>query len=240
MARLLPRGVRARIRGRLDSPRLRRRVRPVRWGNLRRIEPFSVRYGFDRGTPVDRYYLEAFFRDRGSEIAGTVLEVKNPEFSGRYGRNVRKLDLVDIDAANDSATIIADLVDAESLPANTFDCVIVPQTLQLVTDPDAAVINLWQSIAPGGVLLATVPAVSKRDHHLAAVDRWRFMPAGLADLLSGQCLDGDVEVFGYGNLLAATAFLHGIAAEELLPRELDTHDPAYPILACGRARKPGR
>ena len=30
------------------------------WGNLRRLRPFSVYYGFDRGTPVDRYYLDRF------------------------------------------------------------------------------------------------------------------------------------------------------------------------------------
>src|SRR5262245_50153649 len=33
-----------------------------RWGNLRRVRPFSASYGFDRGTPIDRYYLDTFLR----------------------------------------------------------------------------------------------------------------------------------------------------------------------------------
>src|SRR5438105_201348 len=33
--------------------------RPV-WGNLRRTTPFSDHYAFDRGTPIDRYYVAQF------------------------------------------------------------------------------------------------------------------------------------------------------------------------------------
>ena len=46
-----------------------------RWGNLRRVRPFSASYGFDRGTPVDRYYLDAFLQSHWTLITGRVLEV---------------------------------------------------------------------------------------------------------------------------------------------------------------------
>src|SRR5262245_4950106 len=32
-----------------------------KWGNPRRTTPFSSQFGFERGTPVDRYYLHRFF-----------------------------------------------------------------------------------------------------------------------------------------------------------------------------------
>ena len=41
-----------------------------RWGNLRRVQPFSKAYGSDRGTPVDRYYLDRFLDANRSAITG--------------------------------------------------------------------------------------------------------------------------------------------------------------------------
>ena len=32
----------------------------VRFGSLRRLTPFSDEYGFDRGTPIDRHYIDDF------------------------------------------------------------------------------------------------------------------------------------------------------------------------------------
>ena len=42
------------------------------------------------------------------------------------------VEIVDIDASNADATIVADLLEPNSLPANRFDCFILTQTLQLV------------------------------------------------------------------------------------------------------------
>jgi hypothetical protein len=40
--------------------RLRRILRPAFLGIARRTTPLSRHWGFDRGTPVDRYYIERF------------------------------------------------------------------------------------------------------------------------------------------------------------------------------------
>ena len=48
---------------------------------------------------------------------------------------------------------------------------------------------------------------------------------------------GEVAVRPYGNVLAATAFLCGMAAEELAAAELDLSDPDYEVLLAIRARK---
>jgi hypothetical protein len=49
-----------------------------------------------------------------------------------------------------------------------------------------------------------------------------------------------VTVTSYGNVLAATAFLQGLAAEELHPEELDYRDPDYEVLISVRAVKAER
>ena len=47
-----------------------------------------------------------------------------------------------------------------------------------------------------------------------------------------------VTVEARGNVLAATAFLHGVAAEELRGHELDRADAAFPVSLLIRAVKP--
>jgi hypothetical protein len=38
-------------------------------------------------------------------------------------------------------------------------------------------------------------------------------------------------------VLAAIAFLHGLALEEVDRTAFDVHDPAYPVVVCVRAMK---
>ena len=216
-ARRLPAPVRTRLARLAGHPPVRRALRPIRWGNVRRTTPFSRRYGFDRGTPIDRIYLDEFFSSHADDIRGRVLEVDAPVFTRRHGTQslITSVDVVDIDGRNDGATIVADLADAGSLPVAAFDCIVLPQTLQYVADPLAAVTNLWAALAPGGVLLVTVPSLAKVDHHAREVDAWRWVPHGLATLLTDGCPGASIDVVGFGNALSGAAFLMGASSEDL-------------------------
>lgn len=238
LARRLPTPVRARLWRLAARHGVARALRPVHWGNLRRLEPFSSHFGLDRGTSIDRRYITAFFAGHADDIHGRVLEVKEPEFSAPFGHDVSRLDLVDIDRRNEAATIVADLSEPGSLPPNVFDCAVVPQTLQHVADPAAAVANLWQSLAAGGVLLISVPATSRVDPKYRAAESWRFLPPGLRTLLQRNCATEEITVVSYGNVLTSVGFLLGLSAEELQTEELDAQDPDFPLVTCGRARKP--
>ena len=48
--------------------RLARIRRPAILGTLRRVEPLSAQWGFDRGTPIDRHYIELFLAAHASDI----------------------------------------------------------------------------------------------------------------------------------------------------------------------------
>ena len=226
---------------RLPDPaqaRIRRTVRPVRWGNLRRLEPVDPIWGFGRGTPVDRLYIAEFLARHAADVRGHVLEVGSDRYVREHRARITKVDIVDVVAENPHATIIADVADVNSLPAGTFDCVVITQTLQYVRDLDAAFANLWQSLAPGGVVLLSIPALAKRDPDEGLVDRWRLLPGGLTTLLERTCPEGEVEVVGFGNVLVAAAAVFGIAAEELTPEEIAAYDAQFPILTCARLRRP--
>ena len=220
------------------SPRARRAVRPVRWGNLRRLQPVSPRWGSERGTAVDRHYIDAFFARHSDLIRGRVVEVRDPRYATTCGNGVTTIDIVDIDPRNDDATIIADLADPGSLPTAAFDCAIVPQTLVYVREPFAAAANLWQSIAPGGALLVTTPAIARVDPDAVDDDRWHLTRAGLETVIRRACPDGQSSVEAHGNPIVATAFLQGIAVEELRADELDAHHPLFPIVVTAVVRKP--
>jgi SAM-dependent methyltransferase len=249
LLRRLPAPLRSGIRGQLQrwpavvrllTPASERDLPPgtVRWGSLRRTRPFSRYWGYERGTPIDRVYIEAFLNANVSDVKGNGLEVMTAAYLERFGgERVMRRDVLDIDPANTRATVVADLNEADSLPPARFDCIVFTQTLHLVPDMRVALANIWRALAPGGVLLLTVPALGRHDarkgfHH----DRWRVTRTGLEWLLT--TLDGGRwETTAYGNLLSCTAFLYGLAAEELRPEELHLADPEFPLIVAARVVK---
>ena len=201
------------------------------------LTPLSDCYGYDPGTPVDRHYIEAFLTEHATAIRGDSAEIKDDTYLRRFGQDrLRSATVIDIDPANPRATIRADLTDTGSLPSRAFDCIVLTQTLQLVSDPAAALANCRQALRPGGCLLLTVPALGRISPSGSDTDRWRYTPAGLRHLLASW--PGAVTVAGYGNLRTCLAALLGEAAEDLTSTELDHRDPAFPLLACAAARRP--
>ncbi|MEJ7811901.1 MAG: methyltransferase domain-containing protein [Gemmatimonadaceae bacterium] len=223
--------------GRLRQ-RLRRLLRPAVLGSLRRTTPLGDHWGYDRGTPVDRYYVERFLDEHRRDIRGRVLEVKDGEYTELYGTGVERRDVLDIDAANPHATIIADLAAAHSIPSDHFDCFILTQTLQLIYDTRAALTHAHRILRPGGVLLMTVPSLSPLAYDPAVQsDYWRFTAASCSALVGEVFGAEHTAVRSYGNVLTAIAFLSGMAHEELTPRELDTSDKRFPLLITVHAVK---
>lgn len=228
-----------RVRRAVRSALRRTRRTPIDWGDLRRTTPFSDVYGLDRGTPIDRYYIGRFLEGHAADIGGHVLEVLSPEFALAVGRErVTSVHVLDINPSNPEATIIADLSEAESIPPERFDCIILTQTLQYVSDIDVALKNAFGSLAPGGVLLLSVPVASRLDPTAGIEnDLWRFAPAGLRLTLRDNVYDADVEVTSFGNVLAAVGFFLGVSAEELRGDELSVVDEAFPLVICARVKR---
>ena len=216
--------------------RLQRWLFPAWMGTLRRTRPISSGWGFDRGRPVDRYYIDSFLEGQSKHIHGRVLEILNSDYTRRFGTRIAQTDILDIDPANRKATVIADLAAADSINDNSFDCFILTQTLQLIYDVKSAIAHSHRILRPGGVLLVTIPAVSR----LAGdgyTDYWRFTPASCTRLFGEIFGPDQVSITAYGNVLSAIAFLEGMACEELSKRELDVTDERFPVLMAIRAVK---
>src|SRR5262245_43830844 len=212
----------------------------VRFGSLRRLTPISREYGFDRGRPIDRYYIERFLARHAGDVAGHVLEIKDDAYTRRFGgARVTRSDVLCLEADDPHATIVGDLVSAEHIEPATFDCAIVTQTLQLIYDVRAALHTLHRILKPGGVLLATVPGMSQTSPHEDWGERWAwgFTRVSARNLVAEAFPGGTVEVETFGNVVATIASLHGLAADELRPEELAYQDPEYQLSIGVRARK---
>lgn len=243
-------GARRRIAGLLPRP-VRDRLRPagdrvpavgrVRFGDLQRVRPISPSFGFDRGQPIDRYYIERFLARHSSEIVGRVLEVGDNAYTKTFGgARVVRSDVLHVHAGNPRATLVGDITDPAVLPSDTFNCVVITQTLQLIFDVRAAIEQLHRSLAPGGVVLATAPGISQIDRgEWGKTWYWSFTPAALERLFGDIFGLEAVMVRSYGNVFAATSFLHGLAVEEIDTADLDPIDRAYPVIVAIRARKAG-
>jgi glycosyltransferase involved in cell wall biosynthesis len=215
------------------------RRKSVRFGDLRRLHPISPNFGFDRGKPVDRRYIEDFLSRNAEAIQGRVLEIGDNAYTKQYGgARVTHSDILHIDGSNPRATLIGDLAEGDHLPSEKFDCIVLTQTLQYVFDVHKAVATLHRILKPGGVLLLTVPGVTCVDRgEWAASWYWSLSSVALSRLLRGKFGEANFSVTSYGNVLAAVAFLHGLAERELSRNELDAHDPQYPVIVAARAVK---
>jgi SAM-dependent methyltransferase len=214
-------------------------VGSVDFGSLRRLTPISQVFGFDRGTPVDRYYIENFLACNASDIRGTVLEVGDDSYTRRFGGgSVTHREVLHVMEGNPQATIVADLAAGENIPSDTFDCIILTQTLQFIYDLKSAILTLHRILRPGGVLLATMPGISQIDHN-EWHDSWYWSLTKLSArrLFAGVFSPDSVEIEAHGNVLAAIALLQGIALEELRVEELDKADPDYQLIITVRASK---
>lgn len=213
----------------------------VDWGELRRVRPLDPDWGYSRGTPVDRFYIERFLEQNALDVQGEVLEVQEADYTRRFGgQRVTRSDVLDLTPSNTGANVIADLRAAPAIRDDSYDCVILTQTAHVIDDMPAVLRECRRILRPGGVLLATFPATSRAClEYGAAGDFWRVTEAG-ARLLAAQAFGVEnVEVSAYGNVLTTTAFLYGMALEELRPDEFEAFDPYHPLLLGVRARKAG-
>lgn len=209
------------------------------FGDLRRLTPISRVFGFDRGTPIDRYYIETFLAGNATDIQGRVLEIGDDSYTRRFGaERVTHSDVLHVSDGNPNATIVADLESADHIPSNSFDCIILTQTLHLIYDVRAALSTLHRILKPGGVLLATIPGISQIDHYdWRSRWYWSFTALSAKRLFGEKFCDTHLKIETRGNVMAAVSFLHGLAVEEMRAEELEFEDADYQLTITVKAIK---
>jgi len=211
----------------------------IDFGALRYTKPISRHFGYDRGLPVDRHYIEQFLESNKSYITGRVLEIGDDSYTFRFGGDrVTMSDVLHVNHGNPKATIVSDLSSGEGIQSNSFDCAIITQTLQLIYQPEAALRTLYRVLKPEGVLLATVPGITP-----LSVDEWTnswywaFTKHSVRRMFESTFGSERIHIDAFGNVFAATCFLEGIAVQDITLPDLDARDPDYDVVIAVRARK---
>jgi SAM-dependent methyltransferase len=212
----------------------------IRMGDLRCLQPVSREYGFDRGQPIDRYYIERFLAANAPLVRGRALEVGDNAYTRRFGGSqVSRADVLNVKAGVPNTTFVADLTSGAGVPDAAFDCIILTQTLHLVFDVAAALRTLHRILKPGGTLLLTVPGTISQieQGEWSSTWYWGFTSLSLGRLFDAAFPAPRAVITEFGNVLTSVAFLEGLVAEEFSPEELAHRDELYPLLLAVRATK---
>jgi len=194
--------------------------------------PISSVFGFDRGTPIDRYYIEAFLSENRMHIKGTTIEIADNAYTKQFGENVSRSLILHV--SDKSADIIGNLETGEGVPFELADCIIMTQTLSFIFDVKSAVKHSLQMLKKGGCLLITNPGITQISRY--DYDRWgqywSFTDKTIRRLCEEHVPKKNITTSTYGNVKTASCFLYGLASEELSNEDLQYHDPNYQLVVA--------
>lgn len=237
--RILPAPARRQLAFRLyqiGAPRVGR----LHLGDLGKSQPLLRAPGGPQGLWVDQHYKAAFLADQAHYVRGRVLLVDRPEsWQEHVGSRIDDVQLLAPELELNEDGLLEDLAFAEDLGENRFDCILMFQTLHRVYDLPGAIYTLYRLLAPGGVLLVTLPGIGLVKQSPESEEGYWAFTEYSARQLFGCVFPADMRrVEAQGNVLAAQALLHGIPAACLQAEELEVNDPQYPLVITVRAMKP--
>ncbi|WP_143959953.1 class I SAM-dependent methyltransferase [Litoribacter populi] len=222
-----------------EKRKLHPRLGKVDFGDLKRAEPISRNFGFERGKPVDRFYIERFLDENSHLIKGRVLEIGDNAYTLQFGKeNVSQSDVLHYNNSNGKATITGDLTNLPQVEDGSFDCIILTQTLQFIYEKESALKTCRRILKPNGALLMTVPGISPLDDFEFGHNYfWNFTKQGVEELMKTVFPYADTKVDHHGNMFTAISFLNGISLNEIDPSLLEKSDKHIQMLISCRSIK---
>lgn len=195
-------------------------------------EPISRVFGLDRGKAIDRVYIEKFLEKYKEHIRGNVLEIAENTYTLRYGEDrVKESCILHVNGVGKNA-IKGNLETGEGMGDNSFDSMIITQTLMFLADAGSAVSHIYRALKQGGTALLTVAGISQVSRY--DDDRWGhyigFYETGIRKLCAQIFGEENVGIEVYGNVKTATAMLYGLCSEDLHLSDFEVHDRDYPVI----------
>lgn len=202
------------------------------------VTPLNREFGFSRGTPVDRYYIESWLDQNRELIRGDVLEIAEDTYTKQFGAEGAVSHILHVNLEKEGV-IKGNLETGEGVPQDAVDCIILTQTLPFIYDCKQVIANLYKMLRRGGAALVTTGGITQISRF--DMDQWghfwSFTTASLKRLIEGSAFGRNYAMSVYGNVKTACALLYGVAAEELREEELRYFDEDYPVSICAVLRK---
>lgn len=197
-------------------------------------------YGYGRGTPIDRVYIERFLENNKLCIRGTAMEIADDTYIKKYGEE-RVTKTIITHVWGDHNLYKLNLETGEGCMDEMVDSLVCEQTLQYIFEINKAVDNIYKILKPNGVALITVPGIKMLS--ISGVsdwgEYWSFTKQTLYKLFSKKFGKTNVEIESYGNVKTTTAYMWGMCAEDLRTEDFEYNDDYFPFILGVKARKAG-
>ena len=201
-------------------------------------------FGFSRGKPFDRYYIERFLSRESELITGSCLEFGSTLYLDRFlahGAGSKSTFIYSSNICEQTATYLkGDLLNYRQLPPGLYDCILCTNVLNFIYDFQSALAGIQHLLASGGVVLLTVAGptahISRYDMNRWG-DYWRFTDRSL--LLAVERAGFVVsKITCYGNPYSCASQALGYSVED---HQLFVDEPNhvdYQILIAAVLKKP--
>jgi len=202
------------------------------------VDPVSRVFGLERGTAVDRYYIEKFLELNKDDIKGEVIEIDSNVYTRRYGKN-KVTNEIKLHVFGWNGARKGNFETGEGLTDEMADCLICTQTLQYIYNLESAMKNIYRILKPEGVALITVPGIkslSLNDDNNWG-EKWSFTKKSMTELCQNSFGEGNYLVNTYGNVKVTVAYLYGLCYEDLSAEDFLYNDKQYPFIITARVCK---
>lgn len=195
-------------------------------------EPVSLQFATERGTPVDRYYIEKFLGNNSRFIQGDILEIEDNTYTKQFGSgNFRSL-VMDVSSESDGVDFLANLETGEGIRDGVADCFICTQTLMYIYDLASTADNIHRLLKTGGTALITCSGLSQNSRR--CMDNYGCTYNFNVDVFRHMFADQDkfeiIDIGSYGNVKTVCAHLAGLCIEDLTEEDFSVNDKYYPLV----------
>lgn len=211
-------------------------------GSILQMEPNPVSryFGAERGTPIDRYYIDHFLKNHQQLIRGDVLEVEDALYTKAYGGSIVKNSIVmDVNATSSNVTFNGNLETGEGIRAEIADCFILTQTLMYIFDVKAAAHNIEKLLKKGGSVLITCSGISQNS--VRCMDDYgcyfNFNAKAIERMFEDEKNMKVVDTGSFGNVKTVSAHINGLCFEDLSESDFMPNDQYYPLVVYGVVKK---
>lgn len=183
----------------------------------------------DRGTPIDRFYIEKFVKSKRKYISGNIYEIGDDFYSKKYAQPHSKFTVLTYKENEPFAKHNINFNKKNSHLYNTADCLIVVQTLNFLYNTKNAISEIRNILKYDGCAIITVSSitpVSLYDYKRWG-DFWRFTDMALRELLLEFFSIEEIEIRSFGNYDSTMFYLSGACAEEVNESILNHIDPEF-------------
>lgn len=204
-------------------------------------DPISEQFGSERGTPIDRFYIDQFLMEHKDYIRGTVLEIEDSFYTKKFGGDhVEKSIVMDVSSSAPEITFNGNLETGEGIRDNIADCFILTQTLMYIYDLKMAVKNIYKCLKKNGVVLITCSGLSQNSQR--CMDSYGAYYNFNEDVFKKLFVEEEMEVLeigSFGNVKTVSAHINGLCCEDLTETDFVPNDKYYPLIVYAVVRKNG-